>query len=103
MSKKQIQLEVDLRRSSVGNFLKQSRETAELSQFEVAKKLGYKSSQFISNWERGLSSPPAEILPRLVKLYSINPNDLLAVIQSYQEELLSMQQRYLSQLLKKRV
>ena len=38
--------------------LKTMRVEAGVSQSQLSKRLGYKSAQFVSNWERGLSYPP---------------------------------------------
>jgi transcriptional regulator with XRE-family HTH domain len=55
----------------LGATLKKSRVHAGFSQQAVAKKLGYGSYQFISNWERGISSPPCRILKKIATLYGI--------------------------------
>jgi len=49
--------------------LKKSREKSGLSQAAVSKKLGYKSPQFVSNWERSLILPPIKTIFILSKLY----------------------------------
>lgn len=54
-----------------GDFLKEIRQIAGLSQQEVAKKLGYTSSQFISNWERNLSYPPINAIKILAELFEV--------------------------------
>lgn len=64
----------------LGNFLKQKRIKAKLSQGEVAKRLGYSSPQFISNWERNLSLPPMSILKKLSKMYNIGEEELYNMI-----------------------
>jgi transcriptional regulator with XRE-family HTH domain len=58
--------------SRFSKYLKQSRVNAGLSQKQVSEKLGYSSSQFISNWERGLSAPPAKAVKKLAELYSVS-------------------------------
>lgn len=40
--------------------LKRYRKQAGFTQAELAKKLGYKSAQFVSNWERGVSALPVD-------------------------------------------
>lgn len=62
-----------MRNKNLGIYLKVKRVEAELSQNEVAKVLGYKSAQFISNWERGISAPPVKVLPVLCKMYKVDP------------------------------
>lgn len=53
------------------------RKKNDLSQKEISNRLGYSSAQFISNWERGLSAPPDEVLPLLCELLSIPPKSML--------------------------
>ena len=61
-------------------FLKRSRVRAGLSQRDVANHLKYKTPQFISNWERGLSGPPISEIKKLSGLYKINSDDLYQVM-----------------------
>lgn len=65
---------------TLAEFLKQAREKAELSQRQVADELGYQSAQFISNWERGISSPPMKTLKRLGELYHVSAEDLYEIM-----------------------
>jgi transcriptional regulator with XRE-family HTH domain len=64
----------------ITQFLITSRKKAHLSQFEVAKDLGYTSAQFVSNWERGLSIPPRAKLKRIAKLYNLEGDKLNKVV-----------------------
>ena len=57
--------------SNFGSFLHDARVKAQMSQKEVSELFGYKSAQVISDWERGLRSPPANILKKLAALYHI--------------------------------
>ncbi|MCB0384792.1 MAG: hypothetical protein KDD43_05315, partial [Bdellovibrionales bacterium] len=43
---------------------------------------------FVSNFERGLCSPPLNALAVLVKLYGMNPEELIDLILRYQEQIL---------------
>lgn len=63
----------------LGKYLKQQRTQADLSQSFVAKKLGYTTAQFISNWERGLSNPPISTLKKLGAMYGIPADELFQV------------------------
>ena len=65
--------------NSLGKLLKDKREKAGFSQAEVSKKLGYSSPQFVSNWERGLSTPPVVSLRAIAQLYKISPDNLFQV------------------------
>lgn len=57
--------------TELSKYLKQSRHQAGISQGAVAKKLGYTSPQFVSNWERGLSQPPIPTLKKIARIYNI--------------------------------
>jgi transcriptional regulator with XRE-family HTH domain len=71
-----------LRGQELADFLKNARTSAGLSQKEVAAYLGYKSSQFVSNWERGLSSPPIGTLRRLCRLYKTEESAAFHIIRN---------------------
>lgn len=62
--------------TSMGHELKKLRIKSGLKQKEVAEQLGYTSPQFISNWERGISSPPVKTLKQLASIYKTNPDKL---------------------------
>jgi transcriptional regulator with XRE-family HTH domain len=66
-------------KNNLGLYLKEKRINAKLSQGKVAKTLGYKSSQFVSNWERGISEPPFTILKKLSEMYKIKIDELFEV------------------------
>lgn len=51
--------------------LKKSRKKAGIPQVFVSNKLGFTSPQFISNFERGISAPPARSWPIIAKIYGI--------------------------------
>lgn len=65
---------------SLGKVLKQMRETAGLSQREVAIELGYGTPQFLSNWERDISHPPINSIRKLAKLYGVDAELLFGLI-----------------------
>lgn len=67
-------------RKNMAVFLKEKRKAAKLSQAQVADRLGYKSAQFISNWERGISSPPVETLRVLANMYLVPEEEMLQKI-----------------------
>lgn len=61
---------------SLKEFLKSHRIKAKLSQKKLANKLGYSCAQFVSNWERGISSPPLSRLSEISKIIKIPPKKL---------------------------
>jgi transcriptional regulator with XRE-family HTH domain len=71
---------------SIGDYLRRKREESGLTQFFVAQKLGYSSSQFVSNIERGLSNVPLKALKVLVELYKLNPDEVIDLIISLKRE-----------------
>jgi len=73
----------------LGRFLRQKRIGSGFTQAEIAGKLGYSSPQFISNFERGLCSPPLKNLKALVRLYRIDANELIRLILDEQRQVLT--------------
>lgn len=57
-------------------YLVDCRTKANLTQAQVSLALGYKTPQFVSNWERGLSHPPIDVIPQLAALYNIDADNL---------------------------
>ena len=70
---------------ALGSYLKKKRQLSGLTQSDVAHKLGYSTPQFISNFERGLCSPPLKNLKTLIKLYSIPVEEIVELIVCEQE------------------
>ncbi len=64
----------------LSKFLREAREKAGLTQMDVAERLGYSSAQFISNWERGLSSPPMKTLTVLAQMYKVGTEEIFQAI-----------------------
>jgi transcriptional regulator with XRE-family HTH domain len=65
----------------LGPILKKAREDAGLTQKQLADELGYSAAQFISNWERGVSSPPIEAWPVLTKTLGLTTTKVLEALQ----------------------
>ena len=65
----------------IGEELKKLRIKSGLKQKEVAKQLGYSTPQFISNWERGISSPPVKTIKQLAHIYKTSPEKLFQKLQ----------------------
>jgi transcriptional regulator with XRE-family HTH domain len=61
----------------VGEYLKELRQKAGMTQREVSLALGYSSAQFISNFERGISLPPLKKLKTLHEMYHGNMSKLI--------------------------
>lgn len=66
----------------IGDYTRQKRIAAGLSQRQVAQKLGYNNAQFVSNVERGLCNYPLRNLKKLEKLIGldlVHTRDLLVI------------------------
>ncbi len=75
-------------RKKLGDYLRNVREQAHLTQADVSSRLGYTSPQFISNIERGISVIPLKTLAKMVQLYKINPESVVKIILESQKKLL---------------
>jgi transcriptional regulator with XRE-family HTH domain len=64
----------------VAERLRKARVAAGLSQKDVSDFLGYTTPQFVSNWERGLCSPPLATLKKICKLYNLDAEDVFRMI-----------------------
>jgi transcriptional regulator with XRE-family HTH domain len=93
--------ELDIRQKHVGRFLKTKREKAQLTQQDVSRQLDYTSPQFVSNWERGVSLPPMEVLPRLASLYAIGPKEMIDTMHKYHLQVIDHQKKELLKLFNK--
>lgn len=85
----------------MGEFLRSHREAAGLTQSDVSHRLGYGSPQFISNWERGVSLPPLEVVPVLTRLYGIEPRVVIDAFQKLHAASTALKIKALEQALKK--
>lgn len=63
----------------IGEYLKKRRLKKKLSQADVARALGYASAQIVSNWERGLCSPPLDQLATIVKIYGLTQKQMIDI------------------------
>ena len=61
--------------STIGDFIRQQREAAEVSVRELARVAGI-SNPYLSQIERGLRIPSAEVLNQLAKAFSISAETL---------------------------
>lgn len=64
----------------LGSRIKEFRERLDISQKELAAKLGVSSAR-LSNWEQGINRPDVDTLPILCQALEISPNALLNVDQ----------------------
>lgn len=88
----------DQKHMKLAKFLKTSRTNAGVSQMDVATRLGYSTAQFISNWERGVSTPPIETLGILANMYKVSADELFEILQkvTIDQVAKNLQERFLS-------
>ena len=72
--------------STIGDFIRQQREAAEVSVRELARVAGI-SNPYLSQIERGLRKPSAEVLNQLAKAFSISAETLYVRAGLLDEEL----------------
>ncbi len=75
----------------VGQFFKEKRTERGLTQSELAKTLGFKSAQIVSNWERGLCAPPLQSIGEMVKVLDLDVEEVLDIITAQNREYLLKQ------------
>jgi len=63
----------------LGKFLREKRVAASFSQGQLAHCLGY-HAQFVSNWERGVSGPPAEMMKKIITVLKIPGEEILDLL-----------------------
>jgi len=71
---------------ALGVYLAEKRQAAGLTQREVADALGYSSAQFISNFERGIATPPLPKLKLLLGMYRMPVEAVVDLILSCERE-----------------
>ena len=74
----------------IGTYLKKKRLQSQLSQRDVAVKLGYGSAQFISNIERGEASIPPKMAKKLIQILKLSEKEVIQVlVRDYEHHLRS--------------
>ncbi|MCB0412028.1 MAG: helix-turn-helix transcriptional regulator [Bdellovibrionales bacterium] len=64
----------------LGQYFRQKRVDAGLTQIDLARVFGYSSSQFVSNWERGLCTPPMASMAKLCEVLKIPKKEIVDVL-----------------------
>jgi transcriptional regulator with XRE-family HTH domain len=74
----------------VGDFIKKRRAVLKLTQKELSGSLGFKTSQFISNLERGIAEIPPSRIKDLAGILQVEANELANLVsESLKRKLLS--------------
>ncbi|MFI3225885.1 MAG: helix-turn-helix transcriptional regulator [Clostridia bacterium] len=77
---KDVRYEKSETRKTLGEALKQHRNSCKMTQEFVAEAIGV-SRQAVSKWESGSSDPSTSNLIALAKLFDISPEDLIKELQ----------------------
>jgi transcriptional regulator with XRE-family HTH domain len=73
----------------IGTYFRNKRLARGLTQEEVSGFLGYNSKQIVSNWERGLCSPPLDQVSALIVLFNLDAKEILELFLDVTREELS--------------
>lgn len=65
-------------KSNVGDNIRKYREISNLSQKQLASKLGISNSR-VSNWEQGSNNPPADMIADICEALNVSASELLGV------------------------
>ncbi len=65
--------------SHIGEYIKKVRLQKDIRQTYIGKRLGY-TSQFVANWERGVSSPPVHCLKELCLILNVPRSKVKAAL-----------------------
>lgn len=74
--------------NSLNKLVTNARKKSGLSQSNIARAFGFRTPQFVSNWERNLVCVPPERFKKLAKLLKLDPEDMIAAaVEDYEREL----------------
>lgn len=72
----------------VSKVLRTSRRKQNLTQQQLAKRLGFKSAQMVSNWERGIACLPIKKINKISKVLDLPKSILVGLmVANYRENL----------------
>jgi transcriptional regulator with XRE-family HTH domain len=72
MTKRNLAIPGDQASRRFQNFLRTARTERGFSQADLASALGYESAQYVSDWERGVSSPPMKKLAKIAEILEVD-------------------------------
>lgn len=74
-----------VRRRTIGAKIIQWRREAGLTQADLAERFGFSSSQFISNWERGVATPPVAYIAQFPDVFGVSKASVARTYDEYLE------------------
>jgi transcriptional regulator with XRE-family HTH domain len=75
-----MKMKSEKNKNTLGIFLKESRLKRHLSQNDVATALRYDSPQYVSDWERGVSSPPMKKLVQISHVLHVSADRIFQLL-----------------------
>jgi len=66
--------------ANIGQYLKHCRDQLDISQKMIAKQVGYKSPQILSNIERGKQRIPGSKMGKFVKAYKADAKEIFTIL-----------------------
>ncbi len=72
----------------LATYIKEMRIENEMTQGQLARKLGYVNGQFVSNWERDYSYPPPAVLNKLCKVLLLDKKKVFKLSLKRSEDIL---------------
>ena len=74
----------------LGAIVRECRTRQGMTQLDLARRLGYDSTQFVSLFERGMSKVPVNTLGQLIVILGIPEKKIIKILMSaYEEDLVS--------------
>lgn len=73
-------------RSKLAATLKTARINANVTQKQLAKSLGWGTAQYVSNFERGLSTPPVKDIPKICSIINLDTKIVYRLLCDVQVE-----------------
>ena len=70
-----------MNRNSLTTYIRDQRLAADMSQKELATRLGYSTAQFVSNWERQMAKPPLKAIAKMVHLLNLDKDKVMVLYE----------------------
>lgn len=75
----------------MAEYLRRKRLESGMTQTALSRVLGYKTSQFVSNWENGRSSLPLSALAQIIRVLDVPQSEIIEILMAETKEELTTQ------------
>lgn len=79
------------KQEKMSEYLRKKRLECGMTQTALSRVLGYKTSQFVSNWENGRSSPPLSALAQIIRVLDLPQAEVIDILMAETKEELTAQ------------